>query len=233
MSFTDPSHGWLVTGVHKYDTVEQGSIYRTVDGGRTWTKSANVMQHGYSLLSWVVFTDALHGLSAGAHIKPNANKTTDGPWGILDYNTTTFYTTNDGGKTWGNSHIAIPPALNGATLDMTVPRFVGRFGYTRINNDLYTSIDEGKTWRRTGSAGRFTVFVDSSHGWDYDGNAIRYTEDGGMHWNKTTGQVPGTVTDIDFINAKMGWATADDGVYRTLDGGQSWTEVSTARIRGQ
>jgi photosystem II stability/assembly factor-like uncharacterized protein len=235
MCFTDPSHGWLVTAVHKDDTREQGSIYRTVDGGRTWTRLANLMQHGYSLLGWVVFTDALHGISAGANIKPNANKNTDGPWGILDYNTTTFYTTKDGGKTWQNSHIPIPSLTisNNTTIDMTVPRFLGRFGYTRINNDLYTSYDAGETWKQTGTIGSDAIitFVDSLHGWEYDGYDILYTEDGGIHWNKTKGQVPGPIGDLEFINSKTGWATVEDGVYRTLDGGQSWTQVSTVRLR--
>ena len=81
-SFQDARHGWVV-GDSQFG---QDEVFRTADGGQTWTAVSTANTGVNQLGFWgVAFADSLHGV-------------------IRDYaQTVTYYATSDGGQTWQTS----------------------------------------------------------------------------------------------------------------------------------
>lgn len=74
-------------------------------------------------------------------------------------------------------------------------------------------------------------FVDATHGWLADGNAILATSDGGQNWTDKY-RARGKVWSLSFVSTTQGWAAADDGLLATQDGGATWNRLPTPGNRG-
>jgi photosystem II stability/assembly factor-like uncharacterized protein len=84
-------------------------------------------------------------------------------------------------------------------------------------------------------------FIDQNTGWTVgDGGTIMRTDDGGSTWSQQSSGVSGSVTSVDFADAKNGWASAHDSygsldsfyttpfLLHTTDGGATWQKVDIA-----
>ncbi len=116
-------------------------------------------------------------------------------------------------------------------------------------NYLYTSTDSGATWQQlypsypgeppatqfTGNSITFTFAPNSSDLYVIDGNGIFFrTTDGGMTWQKLSGQyllVPKSIT-IDPNNPSNIYVVDAAGLQRSTDGGMTFTTISPSLPSG-
>ena len=234
IDFIDLSIGWaVVRGVPGIQS-DEGDLYRTDDGGQTWTKlSAPSGDPAF-------FEDANHGWIAGRGFLPNP------------------YSTNDGGATWTggplpsdwphmppmNQYVPAPVKTDDGRL------LVAQTGTTADSSTLNVleSTDDGGTWNTiaTGS-------VRSEHGLLIphilpDGGVVAFSSDGAARLSMAPGarvfeQSP--VTDLatayalDFLDSQHGWALVGktncisptvcdtfNEIEQTEDGGLTWSEIA-------
>jgi photosystem II stability/assembly factor-like uncharacterized protein len=165
-----------------------GVIYKTIDGGSTWTPQTSPVS---TTLNDVFFTDATHGFAVGA-------------------SGTIIYTTD--GTNW-SVH-----AQSGVITTATIYSvwFVGSDGWIGGGADnatcqIYKTTDGGTNWANVTVTNPSTdmctglSFFDANLGYaSLDGNGIMYTTDGGLNWTKSNlnlGPWPYTRTDIEEILA--------------------------------
>lgn len=239
ISFADPLNGWYGTG--------KGDLFRTTDGGASWSKIAS--KPG-TFISALGFVDANTGFIG--------NIGTDYYPGVTD--TTPLYRTDDGGVTWTPADLGGKTIVGVCAIDVLKtqriyqgklePRVVvhaaGRVGGP---TGLLRSTDGGKSWSvsdLTAQAGmildiRFldeqTGLIFASTGRDpatTEGLILR-TVDGGKNWTPVykSGRAAELIWKASFVSAKVGYATvqsydparAQQLIVKTVDGGKSWTEL--------
>jgi photosystem II stability/assembly factor-like uncharacterized protein len=239
--FVSRSVGWYGNGL--------GRVFKTVDGGQTWTK---VLDRPGTYVRAMGFVDEKLGFLG--NIGPDYFP------GVTDPQP--LYRTRDGGLNWapvtgvegpaakGICAIDIQrlPFINAGVLDeRVVIRAGGRVGSPAF---LMESRDEGETWRSK-DMGRQTAmildikFVDARTGFiagatDANVQASRAlvlrTTDGGHTWSKVYESArPWEVTwKLSFPTPRVGYVTVqnynpDKGVSgrvvaKTVDGGKTWRE---------
>jgi len=183
-----------------YTLCQQGKIWFTKDGGKTWN-SLNTGANGR--LRAFAFLDVDRGVAVGDD-------------GVL-------LRTTDAGKSWKQMSTGTKDHL----LDVT---FIGETGWAAgFEGAIVHSTDGGLTWTAqksgTTQAIEALFFLDANQGWaaGWAGTILR-TTDGGKTWQtiKTT-QSSWSLTCVYFKDAKEGWITGFGGqVLHSKDGGLTW-----------
>jgi photosystem II stability/assembly factor-like uncharacterized protein len=243
MTFIDAQHGWLLSGKENAAGVpaEAVSVFQTTDGGNTWQS-----------VSAALFSDATPpghlpygGQKSGIRF---VNASTGWVTGTVMLNNLAWlYVTHDGGSTWHQQTLPLPPDVPPAQLLIQPPtffsvtdgllpvRFADLLTSRGIATVIYVTHDGGTTWRSTMavSASMSTShFLDMQHGWLTDGTNLFVTSDGGQHWAKLTPSANfKRVTILDFVSQSTGWAISNQGdgssfLLKTTDGGQTWTQIT-------
>ena len=227
---------------HAISIGDSSRVYRTTDGGRTWSLRWSATRKG-TFLDAIRFWDARNGIAMSDPV--------DGKLLVL--------VTGDGGESWqeipaGRLPAALPGeggfAASGTCLTVYGTSHVWIATGGAASARVYHSPDRGRTWKvhdtplRAGvpSAGVFSVaFRDSLHGviagGDYEkptlrGRNLAVTSDGGATWTLTDSAstpagyrsavafVPGTRT-----NALL--AVGLTGTDVSIDGGATWASVDS------
>jgi photosystem II stability/assembly factor-like uncharacterized protein len=239
LSFVDPQHGWLLAAVRPAGgAAEPVSVFHTADGGKTWANIATALfadatppgrlPYG-GQKTGLYFLDTLTGWVTGTVTLPNL------AW---------LYVTHDGGSTWQQQVLLMPPGLPPARLAVLAPSFFSAADgilpviFSDISTDsaiataLYTTHDGGKTWRSTvpvPAALPLLSFADMQHGWATDGTVLYSTSTGGNRWMELFPNASfKSITQLDFISDKAGWAISSPAstsstLLKTVDGGRTWT----------
>ena len=210
---------------------DSGMIYRSTDGGDSWT----IIQTGAmwdstqrASLKYLSMVDSLHGIAG---------------------NIPTMMRTDDGGVTWEN----IPPPYRvdlSDTIDvgwddlicLGSDRYLALVTFGKRQPRVYRTEDGGAHWT---SAEVDTIhgmhFIDSLHGWGAGRGSvgiaalgediITRTTDGGRSWRtQLKRQVyPAAygLLDVAFADTMNGIAGGLDGkLLRTTDGGESWSTTA-------
>lgn len=226
---------------HGFATVSANFIYRTVNGGVSWTRQPMPFAVGR-----VQFFDALHGVASGARVA----RTSDGgaTWqavagsehggcfitvkeGWYVANNTAEHTV-DGGVTWQ------PQTLPPNTWANAVHFVDARNGWAvGAESNIVATKDGGATWVTqrggTGSsvANRYpleaTDFADPSRGAAVDVcGTLLVTSDGGATWRQRLSGSCTQTHDLAATDANHAWAAQGDGeVLRTVQGGARWQRV--------
>ncbi len=227
---------------HAISIGDSSRIYRTTDGGRTWSLRWSATRKG-TFLDAIRFWDARHGVAMSDPV--------DGRFLIL--------TTSDGGESWqAVPSERIPVALAGEGGFAASGSCLAVWGRTDVwfvsggaaTARIYHSGDRGRSWSvhdtpiRAGlaSAGAFSVaFRDARHGviagGDYQQPALRgrnlaSTSDGGRRWTPVdSASAPeGYRSAVAFRSGSAGRVLAAVGLTGTdlsRDGGATWTHVDS------
>lgn len=197
-----------------------GAIYRTTDGGGSWTPlESGTKQPLFSI-----------------DFAPN------GRWGLAVGKSGVVVATADGGRSWrvretpvGDKHL-----FKVDVIDERTAWLVGDWGA------MATTRDGGTTWEDR-SLGTLTIrtaeaehgapgglgddvilydvsFPDARHGYVCgEFGTVLATEDGGATWTQRPVPTAKTLFGLHFATAQTGWVVGIDGlVLRTDDGGRTW-----------
>ena len=216
---------------------EASRIYKTRDGGNTWTRQLAITDP-QMFLDAMAFRDEAHGAAFSDSV--------DGQFVI--------FTTSNGGADWIRVPAdRLPPALpgEGAFAASGTNVAMGAAGQTWIGTTksrVLRSLDDGRTWSvvstplATGEAtGIFSMaFRDASHGIVVGGNYqqesgavdnLATTSDGGMTWTLVRGRgLSGFRSAVAWLPGSKGsWlAVGPSGSDLSHDDGHTWTPAGGA-----
>jgi len=241
IDFIDTEHGWIEAGQGAAAGSEGVDIYRTVDGGANWELMSRTAAQADSTPGSL----PLGGIKGGL-----AFRDASVGWTVLSIPTEArpgLYITRDGGRTWQEQAIPLPPELQKAWATAEVPRFFNaREGILPVRFSLdtggmvrvfYSTSDGGETWSPLSSLKEASAFdfVSPQRGWvaapSGDGGLVMQTTDGGKSWQAvSSGPDLGQIGQLDFVDGRNGWALrqGEQGSYllRTTDGGKTWQAVA-------
>jgi photosystem II stability/assembly factor-like uncharacterized protein len=249
IDFIDSERGWVVAPTKATVQESLGDLYRTEDGGVTWTKVTAVSAHP------VYFENAAKGWAVGG-----------GPG--LGPTSRVLYATQDGGDSWqqvdlspgeigpgapaeGNPSFDLPAKLDDGSLLLPVT-VTGAEKHTLLR---LRSTDGGQTWARQSSIdfGQDALVETQTFG---DGSSVGVVSTGDRWFvfqpedvshEFTTPPFPGfegTVISLSFIDQQRGWALVTQFgcrsfkadcwqvqyIEQTEDAGQSWSALSAPEV---
>jgi photosystem II stability/assembly factor-like uncharacterized protein len=193
VDFKDTLRGWVGGS--------NGAIYKTTDGGNTWTPFAVAFQ-------------------------PAALSMYDSSTGWAAGNQGRIYRTTNGGITWFRQRDVFEEKYNGTAAQSVLRNVTSGYLHNQIDTALVVrTTTGGASWQeqRFDSIGQLlrVVFVDSLHGWINTGpNFILRTTTGGQSWQQLA--TPVSFDAVHFIDTLHGWGGWIDRFYGTRDGGRSW-----------
>jgi photosystem II stability/assembly factor-like uncharacterized protein len=227
-------HGWLLASSSADAGAESVNIYRTADGGQSWTPAAANGEISNSLpdgcaITGLTFRDSQTGWITGS----------------CGGSRLFFYVTHDGGSTWAPDDLltpsSYPPGLfSQCRCSVLPPQFPeGQNAVLPVSlaeNDaasdfsafLYLSQDGGQSWLPyTLPVSKLALppaFADAQHGWVSDGRALYFSQDGGQSWTWISKVPTGAVLGgLNFVTPQTGFTTDGLQLYTTQDGGVTWT----------
>jgi len=229
--FLNVRDGWLAFGPDSNIFVQGMELWRTTNGGRSWTR-----------------IDQLDGISGRSPIAATVGTFTSADDGWMtegaNHRLRVLLHTTNGGRTW--TKVALGAVPGGR------PTFTGRFGVIRVlnaaltNNQILRTADGGHHWDGPFHIpGQFVLFrrnrfvlppvVQQVSGlliWDLDGNRLWRSTNGGATWNlQDTASALSRMGGIDFINRHVGWAQEKNRLWMTTSGGRHWTSWLPVLIR--
>jgi photosystem II stability/assembly factor-like uncharacterized protein len=240
-------------------TQNSRGIYKSLDGGRTWTeKDAGVAEKGgISFRGFTVDPRNSDIVYAAAEISSFA-WTPDGTTRTgreFDLTRGVVYKTTDGGERWnaiwrGDNlarYIWISP-VDSDTLYVSTGIF-DREAANTAGLGILKSTDGGETWRVLGARnGLKNLFVGSlfMHPQDptmliaatgnvayRDGSGIYLTTDGGETWRQVLDtRDPATCVEFAVGNPQVAYAGTALAIYRSEDGGIHWTRMTEGNLYG-
>ena len=237
IKFVDAKSGWVLADLGVGAGSNAVVVYQTSDGGETWVmKSINDPNHPDASDSL-----PLGGLKFG--ITP-LNMQTAWIFGVVYAPGTPYvYRTDDGGASWAQISLPLPPGGENAELAMEQLGIMSpdnTFLIMHVTGEtfdlaVFTSTDAGKTWSLTptlipgsGSAD----FLSAEEMVVYNGNQFYVTRDAARTWSIIPPDVlfGESFAGMDFVNTSTGWVVTQDpanhrSLYRTSDGGATWIPV--------
>jgi hypothetical protein len=239
ITFSDPSHGWLLTSVP--DPASTRHFFATIDGGGTWTE-----------LVWPKGTAwAANGGIGGLQFRRPGEG-----WLGSGASEPAVYSTVDGGATWqphavpriaqANPDPPSGPAFAFYTYVRLLPGFgvIANVDYSEggaYKSLAYTSFDGGTTWRSVAAPPDSTawdfVFQDSSQWWAAPPGTLWKSSDAGQSWKRVSQQSDEWKYQPHIIDSKHAWAElfssrnrgSGTGLATTSDGGLHWKQVDAPR----
>ncbi len=235
LHFIDATHGWDLVGLNAGMSHEAVAIFRTGDGGATWTR---ILVNDPSVAG---FTNSLPlaGDKNGITVLDNTHAWVTGSQPSSDF--IYIYASQDGGTTWAHQELTIPSAYKGAMTGAALPVFFGSSEavlpvllFANSNgSEFYTSHDGGQSWSATTPVGQggFLSAASAKDFFVWDGSApLNASHDAGATWTTVTPNVniKNNMVSMQFVNASIGWAVTSDAnshytLYKSVDGGATWT----------
>ena len=237
LQFADYQHGWLLTHVGAGMSHDYVAIYRTTDGGITWTRLLDPYNDGQiqgcsktgltfldSQVGWL--TGDCNGVMAGAFL----NRTTDGgtTWTYIDLPAPADQPLLFDVNTWAacgtyDLHFFNP---QNAILGVRCIQYAPDSPDPTYSFYMYITQDGGTTWSSQPYPGGTLLFIYPQIGWALSRD-IYQTTDGGSTWDL----VNNVHWDarFDFVDYQLGWAASytetEYALVVTMDGGAHWSIV--------
>ena len=234
----DPNRVFVAALGHPYGPNRERGVYRTLDGGRTWT---GVLTRDENVGANDVDLDPSNPQVVYANLWEHRQ----GPWENAAWvgNGGGLFKSTDGGTTWRQLTNGLPPTTNQVNLSIS-PANTNRLYAAVASNGppaavgIYRSDDAGENWTRittdTRPAGRIgggDLPVPLLHPKDADtfimlSTVSWITRDGGRTWGPYKGAPGGEDYQGGWINPNdpnIQLLVADQGAVVTLNGGETWS----------
>lgn len=197
--FIDANNGWAVKSVPSEENGKRASIFRTTDGGTSWSPIDGTGD--YLGLNSIRFTDANVGVAVGRG-------------GLV------LVTTN-GGVSWSARSSGFESGLGRvAFIDSNTVVAIGGGG------TIIRSSDRGQTWKWVPGAGGIGLtdvqFISSKLGWAVgQQGTVLITRDGGLSWSAQSSLSSTSFNSVFFVNEQTGWIGGSGGtIMATTTGGR-------------
>jgi len=235
----NPNIVYVAAQGHLWGANKERGVYKTVDGGKTWTQSLFIDEDtGISDLAMdPVSPDTLYAAAYERRRTPYGFNG-GGPGSAI-------YKTTDGGATWKKLTKGLPYADGGDTgrIGLSIYRRNPNVVYALVQHaksGIYRSEDKGESWTKMGdtnprSSYYSQVRVDPNNDlriWVL-GAPVYHSEDGGKTFVTTRGQrIHGDYHAmwIDPANSNHMIAGTDGGIHWSYDAGRSWDYVNTVAL---
>ena len=227
--FLSPALGWSVNG--------SGRIYKTRDGGATWTK---MLDQPGTYFRCIGFLDSLHGFAGniGMDYFPNVSDATP------------LYRTDDGGVSWKPvTSISGDTPTGLCAIQIVTPKVIVAGGRVGSPTHLMRSADGGATWASQSLGNQISMITDlyfssPDTGFVFGGTdaniqlanaVILRTVDAGKTWTKVYQSTRPfeIIWKAHFPTPSTGYATLlsyapntlERFIAKTTDGGITWNDV--------
>ena len=223
--FVDANHGWVL-GAHD-DIDSRGMVFRTTDGGQSWTP---------------------HRVGTGSDSAWDSFRFVDDRAGLLlsgEAGGYRVWTTGDGGVTWARrgtvayaaDEYAAPEWVSGDGMRI----LVRRDNYNVFLADpakplgYHISRDGGATWTSGGLASAVTP---AGTLFQVQANRVLRSNDFGLTSTATQLSDAQTLRLVTFSGDDLGWIfgvnpRSEPTIWRTTNGGDTWTRVDIAQSTGR
>lgn len=202
--FVDENIGYSI--VNKYSN---GYIYKTTDGGATWTQPTNFGLNVDPGIYSIEFVNENLGFASGGFNQKRTFKTTDG------------------GEVW---RVVLQEAMGQIQFLNEDVGYARRIGYS--TDLVFKTIDGGENWTQIFASeldiGAF-YFIDPNIGYMVGDDGLAFkTTDGGSSWQEL--DLPYHDFDkLEFYSEHVGYAIEEYGrIYKTENGGFSWNQIYQA-----
>ncbi len=249
----------ITTGVDFYDlllyssdsawALQAGTLYRTVDGGNTWSpkiiSGTNMFKLKNSNLGWVGGYNIIYKTtnSGSTWASSNPYPSLEVNWDNLffvnsdvgfasyrehiiahpSHDTCAIIKTTDGGISWSRLDLLLPDVIMGIYFLNDNTGWVADY-----NSHIFKTTDGGQSWSKytymeQNFSAKAIAFVDSLTGYAVGKSGlILKTSDGGLSWKKQFTFSSIDFVDLCFVNSKTGWVVGNSGtILKTIDGGIS------------
>lgn len=233
--FLDATHGFAFQSGNEAKGKNDSDLFWTADGGATWSLDRPTGDGSQGNEGVIRFSTPTDGVIVDA-MRDN---------GIV--------VTHDGGRTWNDAALALPPGSGNAQLFFGQPvYFDGRSGLVTVDfqvdtsnvSRVYRTQDAGSSWVSIASlpAGVGTIaFLDQARWIGLAGSEVVRTADGGQTWSSSAAAgLPGGTDSLSMPDPQHGWAlvgmnvcltfksdcSSRTGLYATTDGGATWIGLS-------
>lgn len=179
-----------------------GAVYKTTNGGVTWTAQQPFSTAGESFLNFVHAFDANNVIAGG-----------DPENGEFE-----LYTSSNGGTSWTRVASANIPNPQGSEYGYNA-------GYYAVGNNIFFYTNQGRVYKSTDKGLTWNVaFTGSSYGLtDFGGSGVN----GDMAWSDAN---RGIVMKKTFTGTGSSATPTGLEIYRTTDGGTTWSSVTFTGI---
>ena len=202
---------------HLYSENDERGVFKTIDGGKTWTKSLDVKADGKTIGAADIVMDPVKPEILYAATYDKERK----PWTFnLAGPGSAIYKTVDAGKTWTKLATGLPGGM------------IGRIGLDiSLKNPLvlYANIENANKPKMS-DADRLKELREGKASAGMVGEEVYRTDDGGKTWKKVNEKNPvGGQPGYYYMDIRIDPADVNHayilsvGVLETKDGGKTWT----------